>query len=267
MLRNDSIGAGPRVPGGLRSLAYNLESYCQWQRGEARGRQWQLRVGGSVVRQGERLVAAVAVAKVGAVLCAQGERLVAAVAVASGGSVVRSVGEGRGSWRQWQLRVGAGCSAQGERLRAWAVAAAVGGERFVAAMAFVGDGGIHFITVGADNNHTIAVWNCEGGRLLFRSKGYMGSPPQIDGWDWPFSARQVYGVACNPFSVGEFVTFGHKHIKIWRPNSERTTADKWSSRAGVFNSHPVHVGPPSSRRPPVSGPCTLVPLALAALLS
>ena len=57
-------------------------------------------------------------------------------------------------------------------------------------------------------------------------------PPEV------FSAMngappQVYGVVWNPFKADEFVTYGVKHIKWWRPNPE---TGQWEGIPGSFGS-------------------------------
>ena len=44
---------------------------------------------------------------------------------------------------------------------------------------------------------------------------------------------QVYGVVWNPFKADEFVTYGVKHIKWWRPNPD---TGQWEGIPGSFGS-------------------------------
>ena len=73
--------------------------------------------------------------------------------------------------------------------------------------------GRYLVAIGTDNSHTVHVFDWRTGDLLGTGKGYQAEP------------TKVYGCVWNEFAPrGEFVTYGHDHISIWREDA----AGKWS---------------------------------------
>eukprot|EP00854_Cymbomonas_tetramitiformis_P003095 gene3095-3928_t len=88
--------------------------------------------------------------------------------------------------------------------------------------------GSRLVAVTADNDHSIFVFDWEkqmppttGGRrnwppfgqLVSHGAGGKGTPPQVYGIAWnPFSTNSD----AKPSQLGEFVSYGVKHIKMWR---------------------------------------------------
>ena len=92
----------------------------------------------------------------------------------------------------------------------------------ISAAAFAGPFGQYLIAAGADDNHTIAVWDWQSGKLLAQMPTFKAQPPSM------------FGIATNPYvrTPGgiEFVTFGLHHTRFWQfvpppePTGKRWTA-------------------------------------------
>ena len=89
----------------------------------------------------------------------------------------------------------------------------------ISAAAFAGPLGQYLIAAGADDNHTIGVWNWESGKLLVQMPTFKAQPPSL------------FGIVANPYvrtpGAIEFVTFGLHHTRFWQfvppPSNNSTT--------------------------------------------
>jgi WD40 repeat protein len=71
------------------------------------------------------------------------------------------------------------------------------------------------LSVGLDDNHSVAVWNWRKGTKLASEKG---------------SQEKIFNAQFNPYSTtGEFVTVGIKHIKFWK-----VAGNGFVSKQGIF---------------------------------
>ena len=99
------------------------------------------------------------------------------------------------------------------------------------AVAFSPDGNV-LITVGSDDKHTVSMWNWRGAK---------GAPPVASIPGIQAAVPAVWGVAWNPFvnaspnaGGGEFVTYGEKHVKVWRK-----AEGAWKGKVLSFDTAPA----------------------------
>lgn len=83
------------------------------------------------------------------------------------------------------------------------------GDQYVLCMAFSPDGK-HLITISANEEHTIRIWDWKAKKLVEggEGKGNRGTAPQVYGVVWNPCRGQ-------PKQHFDFVTFGHKHLSFW----------------------------------------------------
>ena len=78
----------------------------------------------------------------------------------------------------------------------------------ISAVAFAGTNGQYLVAAGADDNHTLAVWNWQSGKLLAQMPTFKAQPPSL------------FGIVSNPYvrtpGAIEFVTFGLHHTRFWQ---------------------------------------------------
>ena len=103
-------------------------------------------------------------------------------------------------------------------------------ERWICAAAFTFDS-MKVVAVGADDHHTLAVWDIASGKLLAKSRAQTGAPPQI--YDLVCTGSKAGSK--NASAMHDFITVGQKHTRFWkfqeRPN-------KISSKIARFRAHP-----------------------------
>eukprot|EP00741_Cyanophora_paradoxa_P016803 tig00020941_g16228.t1 len=82
-----------------------------------------------------------------------------------------------------------------------------------AALAFTCSGQ-HLISVGKDEEHTVAAWAWRDGDGLF---GLFRNKPVASAKG---DKSMIFGVECSPHNAAEFVTYGVGHLKFWRASLE-----------------------------------------------
>ena len=117
-------------------------------------------------------------------------------------------------------------------------------SRSISALGFSADGK-YLAVVTTDNMHTVYVYDWRARNSVGEGKGYNGEPPGVFGIEW--NQHQVaHGL------VPEFVTFGRKHIKRWRPDAAKGT---WAvqtlafGKAIIQNIHSAAFLPPTDVGP------------------
>jgi WD40 repeat protein len=115
-------------------------------------------------------------------------------------------------------------------------------------VAFSPDGNT-LVTVGSDDKHTNLLWN---------GRAAKGAPPLASMPGIQAAVPAVWGVAWNPFAAtapaaagggGEFVTYGEKHIKLWRKAEDGIWGGKVLSfdTTPAFNAHSAVFLPPKTQ--------------------
>ena len=105
-----------------------------------------------------------------------------------------------------------------------------GSMRAVIALAFSADAeGSRLACLTADNDHTVTVFNLHSATadgaapratVMCRGTGSKGTPPTVWGVVWnPFAKSEL----SKRQGTAEFVTFGVKHVKLWRLCRDRQT--------------------------------------------
>ena len=99
-------------------------------------------------------------------------------------------------------------------------------ERWICAVAFTFDS-MKVVAVGADNHHTLAVWDIATGKLLVKARAQTGAPPQI------------YDLVCGGSKEHpddhKFITVGQKHTRFWTFEERKNTI---ASKVARFRAHP-----------------------------
>ena len=87
----------------------------------------------------------------------------------------------------------------------------------ITAVSFAGAVGQYLVAAGADDNHTIGVWNWLSGKLLAQAPAFKAQPPSL------------FGVVNNPYvrtpGAIEFVTLGVHHIRFWQFTPQPATRE------------------------------------------
>mmetsp|Transcript_15033 Transcript_15033/g.25736 ORF Transcript_15033/g.25736 Transcript_15033/m.25736 type:complete len:637 (+) Transcript_15033:128-2038(+) len=86
-------------------------------------------------------------------------------------------------------------------------------DQGINALAFTRDGD-KIVSVGADNDHMVAVWDWKKGKILASTKG---------------GTEKIWSVACSPYD-DSFVTCGSKNISFWSIDE----GDHLSRKKGIF---------------------------------
>lgn len=102
-----------------------------------------------------------------------------------------------------------------------------GRVRWITALAFSRNDNI-IASVGADNQHTVHIWDWQSKKVLAQTKGCNGLPPH------------VHGAAFNPYKRSdELITWGVNHIKWW-VQSKESASGAWKGESGSFGKIGAH---------------------------
>ena len=91
--------------------------------------------------------------------------------------------------------------------------------------------GEHLLTVGSDDKHTVMLWDWNargGGQILMSMPGMQAAVPAV--WGATFNPRVGYRHGTTGETSHEFVTYGDKHVKVWRKSGD----GRWGARAMSF---------------------------------
>ena len=100
--------------------------------------------------------------------------------------------------------------------------------------------GEHLLTVGSDDKHTVMLWDWNapgGGQILMSMPGMQATVPAI--WGATFNPRIGYRREPTGETSHEFVTYGDKHVKVWRKSRDGRWGARMMSFAG-FEPFSVH---------------------------